>query len=101
MFEEKQKLKEEIQEAYKESVRELLKKVDFLTASLETQYKEIEDTICTDLSLMGKSSRFWKRSKEMREANQMSMNTDDYKKIYGGNKGKKQLSQTNAQKIKF
>lgn len=73
IFEEKRKLKEQIEDAHKESIRDLLKKVDFLTAELESQKNNLENNICEDLANYGKNSKYWKRGKEIRDEKSIGM----------------------------
>ncbi|KAL4450390.1 hypothetical protein ABPG74_009096 [Tetrahymena malaccensis] len=67
IFEEKQKIKDQLDCQYKDMIKDMQKRISFLQNELDEQKIEIENTICEDLAVYNRQSKFWKKSRQIRE----------------------------------
>ncbi|KAL4462360.1 hypothetical protein ABPG72_021905 [Tetrahymena utriculariae] len=67
IYEEKQKIKEQLENQYKDMIKDMQKRISFLQNELDEQKIEIENTICEDLAVYNRQSKFWKKSRQIKE----------------------------------
>ncbi|EAR98043.2 hypothetical protein TTHERM_01159970 (macronuclear) [Tetrahymena thermophila SB210] len=67
LYEEKQKIKDQLESQYKDMIKDMQKRISFLQNELDEQKIEIEATICEDLAVYNRQSKFWKKSRQIRE----------------------------------